>query len=165
MLHVCGITSSTVQIISTNVHALSFYLAIADVLPGNIPISLQFVRKIIHRYSVSKIASTCTVSCHVGCLHLQLQINGKTLENILTQNTSGSISGSNNIIIITSDLLIALSWSELLRAQLNEVGPKELCCRLGARPLNTTPKVETFLSVYRYFLIHNISTRFLAFNF
>lgn len=27
---------------------------------------------------------------------------------------------------------------ELLRAQLNEVGPKELCSRLGARPLNTT---------------------------
>ena len=37
-------------------------------------------------------------------------------------------------------LLITLSrspWSELQRAQLNEVGPKELCCRLGARPLNT----------------------------
>ena len=38
------------------------------------------------------------------------------------------------------DLLITLSRSsqtELQRAQLNEVGPKELCCRLGARPLNT----------------------------
>ena len=30
------------------------------------------------------------------------------------------------------------SETEILRAQLNEVGPKELCCRLGARPLNTT---------------------------
>ena len=30
------------------------------------------------------------------------------------------------------------SETELLRAQLNEVGPKELCCRLGARPLNMT---------------------------
>ena len=30
------------------------------------------------------------------------------------------------------------SETELLRAQLNKVGPKELCCRLGARPLNTT---------------------------
>ena len=30
------------------------------------------------------------------------------------------------------------SETELLRAQLNEVGPKELCCRPGARPLNTT---------------------------
>ena len=37
------------------------------------------------------------------------------------------------------DLLITLSSSpqtELQRAQLNEVGPKELCCRLGAQPLN-----------------------------
>ena len=30
------------------------------------------------------------------------------------------------------------SETDSLRAQLNEVGPKELCCRLGARPLNTT---------------------------
>ena len=30
------------------------------------------------------------------------------------------------------------SETELLRARLNEIGPKELCCRLGARPLNTT---------------------------
>ena len=37
------------------------------------------------------------------------------------------------------DLLITLSRSpqtELQRTQLNKVGPKELCCRLGARPLN-----------------------------
>ena len=33
---------------------------------------------------------------------------------------------------------LSQSETELLRAQLNEVGPKELCCRQGARPLNTT---------------------------
>ena len=33
---------------------------------------------------------------------------------------------------------LSQSETELLRAQLNEVGPKEMCCRLGARPLNTT---------------------------
>ena len=39
-----------------------------------------------------------------------------------------------------SDLLIVFflqSQTELRRTQLNELGPKELCCRLGARPLNT----------------------------
>ena len=38
------------------------------------------------------------------------------------------------------DLLITLSrspYTELQRAQLNKIGPKELCCRLGARLLNT----------------------------
>ena len=30
--------------------------------------------------------------------------------------------------------------TELQKAQLNDVGPKELCCRFGARSLNTIHK-------------------------
>ena len=53
-----------------------------------------------------------------------------------------SVQGSPHVVTEREreDMLITLSRSpqtELLRAQLNEVGPKELCCWLGARPLIT----------------------------
>ena len=44
----------------------------------------------------------------------------------------------NNNNMWSANRPLSQSETELLRAQLNEVGPKELCCRLGARSLNTS---------------------------
>lgn len=38
-------------------------------MTGNIPECLQLVEKVIDWYCIRKIASTCAVSWHVGCLH------------------------------------------------------------------------------------------------
>ena len=60
------------------------------------------------------------------------------LVDVIFFKTGGKkVAFSNNIYIWPANRPFSQSETELLRAQLNKVGPKELCCRLGARPLNT----------------------------
>ena len=55
-------------------------------------------------------------------------------EKIINNNNNNN----NNNNIWSANRPFSQSETELWRAQLNEVGPKELCCRLSARPLTTT---------------------------